>query len=216
MKNKMNKIIEAIKTKRWVHYLIIVIIGLLISIPFLWVQLYLSDDGKYHLLRLIGLDNSMEYGSFPFLVFPFFCKNWGYSMMTFYPQLVTYIPYVLGLISGAFSTGLKIFASLTVIFSGIFMYNLVNEVTKKKGVAFLSAILYMIFPYRFECLFNRFAIGEFTAFVFIPIVFQGLYNLLQGDKKKALLYSNWSNRIATYTHNIYSLHCTVLLNFCAI
>lgn len=184
MKNKMNKIIEAIKTKRWVHYLIIVIIGLLISIPFLWVQLYLSDDGKYHLLRLIGLDNSMEYGSFPFLVFPFFCKNWGYSMMTFYPQLVTYIPYVLGLISGAFSTGLKIFASLTVVFSGIFMYNLVNEVTKKKGVAFLSAILYMIFPYRFECLFNRFAIGEFTAFVFIPIVFQGLYNLLQGDKKR--------------------------------
>lgn len=184
MKNKMNKIIEAIKTKRWVHYLIIVIIGLLISIPFLWVQLYLSDDGKYHLLRLIGLDNSMEYGSFPFLVFPFFCKNWGYSMMTFYPQLVTYIPYVLGLISGAFSTGLKIFASLTVVFSGIFMYNLVNEVTKKKGIAFLSAILYMIFPYRFECLFNRFAIGEFTAFVFIPIVFQGLYNLLQGDKKR--------------------------------
>lgn len=180
----MNKIIEAIKTKRWVHYLIIVIIGLLISIPFLWVQLYLSDDGKYHLLRLIGLDNSMEYGSFPFLVFPFFCKNWGYSMMTFYPQLVTYIPYVLGLISGAFSTGLKIFASLTVVFSGIFMYNLVNEVTKKKGIAFLSAILYMIFPYRFECLFNRFAIGEFTAFVFIPIVFQGLYNLLQGDKKR--------------------------------
>ena len=180
----MNKIIEAIKTKRWVHYLIIVIIGLLISIPFLLVQLYLSDDGKYHLLRLIGLDNSMEYGSFPFLVFPFFCKNWGYSMMTFYPQLVTYIPYVLGLISGAFSTGLKIFASLTVVFSGIFMYNLVNEVTKKKGVAFLSAILYMIFPYRFECLFNRFAIGEFTAFVFIPIVFQGLYNLLQGDKKR--------------------------------
>lgn len=184
MKNKMNKIIEAIKTKRWVHYLIIVIIGLLISIPFLLVQLYLSDDGKYHLLRLIGLDNSMEYGSFPFLVFPFFCKNWGYSMMTFYPQLVTYIPYVLGLISGAFSTGLKIFASLTVVFSGIFMYNLVNEVTKKKGIAFLSAILYMIFPYRFECLFNRFAIGEFTAFVFIPIVFQGLYNLLQGDKKR--------------------------------
>ena len=184
MKNKMNKIKKAIKTKRWVHYLIIVIIGLLISIPFLWVQLYLSDDGKYHLLRLIGLDNSMEYGSFPFLVFPFFCKNWGYSMMTFYPQLVTYIPYVLGLISGAFSTGLKIFASLTVVFSGIFMYNLVNEVTKKKGIAFLSAILYMIFPYRFECLFNRFAIGEFTAFVFIPIVFQGLYNLLQGDKKR--------------------------------
>lgn len=184
MKNNIKKIVEAIKTKRWIHYLIIVIIGILVSIPFLWVQIYLSDDGKFHLLRLIGLDNAMEYGSFPFLVFPFFCKNWGYSMMTFYPPLVTYIPYILGLISGAFTTGLKLFAGLTVIFSGIFMYNLVNEITKKKGIALFSAILYMIFPYRFECLFNRYAIGEFTAFVFIPIVFQGLYNLLKGDKKR--------------------------------
>ena len=87
MKNKMNKIIEAIKTKRWVHYLIIVIIGLLISIPFLWVQLYLSDDGKYHLLRLIGLDNSMDMAVSHFWFSPFFCKNWGYSMMTFLPTI---------------------------------------------------------------------------------------------------------------------------------
>ena len=184
MKNNIKKIVEAIKTKRWIHYLIIVIIGILVSIPFLWVQIYLSDDGKFHLLRLIGLDNAMEYGSFPFLVFPLFCKNWGYSMMTFYPPLVTYIPYILGLISGAFTTGLKLFAGLTVIFSGIFMYNLVNEITKKKGIALFSAILYMIFPYRFECLFNRYAIGEFTAFVFIPTVFQGLHNLIKKKKKR--------------------------------
>ena len=163
----MKKLIEAIKTKRWVHYLIIVVVGILVSLPFLWVQLQTCDDGKFHLLRLIGLDNASEYGSFPFLVFPFFCKNWGYSMMTFYPPLVTYIPYVLSFITGMFSDGLKIFAALTTILSGIFMYNFINEVTKKKGIAFFSAILYMIFPYRFENLYNRFAIGEFTAFVFI-------------------------------------------------
>lgn len=180
----MKKLIEAIKTKRWVHYLIIVVVGILVSLPFLWVQLQTCDDGKFHLLRLIGLDNASEYGSFPFLVFPFFCKNWGYSMMTFYPPLVTYIPYVLSFITGMFSDGLKIFAALTTILSGIFMYNFINEVTKKKGIAFFSAILYMIFPYRFENLYNRFAIGEFTAFIFIPIVFQGLYNLLHGDKKR--------------------------------
>lgn len=184
MKNKLKKIIEAIRTKRWIHYLIITIIGLLVCIPFLWVQIYFSDDGKFHLLRLIGLDNAMEYGSFPFLVFPFFCKNWGYSMMTFYPPLVTYIPYIIGIITGTFRMGLKIYAGLTVVLSGIFMYNFVNEVTKNKGVSLFSAILYIIFPYRLECIFNRFAIGEFTAFVFIPLVFQGLYNLLHGDKKR--------------------------------
>lgn len=205
MKNKIKNIIEAIKTKRWVHYLIITIIGILVCIPFLWVQIYLSDDGRYHLLRLIGLDNSMEYGSFPFLVFPFFCKDWGYSMMTFYPPLVTYIPYILGLISGAFRTGLKLFAGFTVIFSGIFMYNFINEVTKKKGIALFSAILYMIFPYRFECIFNRYAIGEFTAFVFIPIVFQGLYNLLHGDKKRHFYIAIGATGLLL-THSISTLY----------
>lgn len=184
MKNNINKIIEAVKTKRYIHYIIIAIVGMLVCIPFFWVQIKLSDDGKFHLLRLIGLDYSTEYGSFPFLVFPFFCKDWGYSMTAFYPPIVTYVPYILGIIAGTFMRGLKVFATLTTVLSGIFMYNCINEITKKKGIALFSAILYIIFPYRIECLFNRYAIGEFTAFVFIPIVFQGLYNLLHGDKKR--------------------------------
>lgn len=180
----MKKLIELIKTKKYMHYIIIIVVALLVSIPFFWIQLKGTHDGKYHLLRLIGLDYATGESSFPFLVFPFFCKDWGYSMMAFYPPLVTYIPYILGLISGAFHVGLKLFGTLTTILSGIFMYNFINEVTKKKEIAILSAIIYIIMPYRFENLYNRFALGEFTAFIFIPIVFQGLYNLLHGDKKR--------------------------------
>lgn len=136
--------------------------------------------------------------------------------MTFYPPLVTYIPYILGLIAGTFMRGLKIFAMLTMVFSGIFMYNFINEVTKKKEIALFSAILYIIFPYRIECLFNRYAIGEFTAFVFIPIVFQGLYNLLNGDKKRHFYIAIRCNRLITHTYNIYTLYSIFLFNICVI
>ena len=180
----MKKVIEFIREKRISHYIFIIIIGLLISIPFLWVQIKNTDDGWLHLLRLIGIDNVIQNGNFPFLVSPFFCNNWGYSMTAFYPTIVSYIPYFIGVIIGTFSNGIKIFAALTTILSGIFMYNFVNEVTDKKKIALLSAIIYMTLPYKLEDLYNRFAIGEFTAFVFIPIVFQGLYNLLHGDKKR--------------------------------
>lgn len=180
----MKKLIESVKEKKWIQYIIIAIIGLLISIPFIWVQVRTTDDGWLHLIRLIGLDNSIAEGEFPFLVAPYICRNFGYSMLAFYPPIVTYIPYVLGIITNAFNIGIKMFAALTVVFSGIFMYNFINEVTKNKGLSFLSAIIYMIFPYRLEVLYNRFAIGEFTAFLFIPIVFQGLHNLLKGDKKR--------------------------------
>lgn len=156
----------------------------MISIPFLWMQTRETDDGYFHLLRMIGLDNAIEKSSFPYLVFPYYHNNWGYSMTAFYQPIVTYIPYVLGIISGTFMNGLKIFATLTNILSGIFMYNFIYEVTKKRGIAFFSAVIYMIFPYRFVNIYQRYAMGEFTAFVFMPIVFQGLYNLLQGDKKR--------------------------------
>ena len=180
----MKKIIDNIKTKRTIHYIIIIIIGLLVSIPLFKMQVASSDDGRFHLLRLIGLDYAFKFSSFPFLVFPFFCNNWGYSMTSFYPPIVTYIPYILSFFTNNFANALKLFAMITTILSGIFMYNFVNEITKKKIIALFSAIIYMIFPYRFEDIYNRYAIGEFTAFVFIPIVFQGLYNLLNGDKKR--------------------------------
>ena len=185
---KLNKLKHNCMSLEWlenrkIHYLLIILIGVLISLPFLWLQIKTTDDGWLHLLRLIGVDKAFKNGTFP-LVLPYFCNNWGYSMTAFYPPIVTYIPYILGLISGSFANGLKLFATIATIFSGIFMYNFINEVTKKKTIAFFSAIIYMIFPYRLEDIYNRYAIGEFTAFIFIPIVFQGLFNLLHGDKKK--------------------------------
>jgi len=180
----MKKTIDTIKEKRWIHYVMITIIGILISIPFIWVQVRTTDDGWLHLIRSIGLNNSIHESNFPYLVTPYICRDFGYSMMAFYPPIVTYIPYFLGIIANAFHIGIKLFASLTIIFSGIFMYNFINEATKNKAMSFLAAVIYMIFPYRLEVIYNRFAIGEFTAFLFIPIVFQGLYNLINGDKKK--------------------------------
>ena len=176
--------LKKIKNKRSIHYIIIIIIGLIISIPFLWLQIKSMDDGYIHLLRVIGLDNAIDKGKFPFLVFPYFCNNWGYSMTAFYPPIVTYIPYFFGILLENFVNGLKLFATLTTVLSGIFMYNFIYEVTKKKGIALFSAIIYMIFPYKLEDLYTRYATGEFTAFVFMPIIFQELYNLLNGDKKR--------------------------------
>jgi len=183
----MKDIIENIKNKRWIHYIFIIIIGILVSIPLIWIQIRTTDDGWLHLIRLIGLDKSIDNGDFPFLVFPYLCKNFGYSMTAFYPPIVLYIPYIISLFTQTFTAGLKIFACLSIILSGIFMYNFIYEVTKKKEIAFLASAVYMVFPYRFEDIYNRYAIGEFTAFVFIPVVFQGLYNLLHDDGRKHYL-----------------------------
>lgn len=180
----MKNIIKIIKEEKKIHYILLALIGLFVSIPLIWIQLRETHDGFLHLIRLIGLDKSIGNTAFPYLVAPYLCRDFGYSMLAFYPQIVTYIPYLFGIISQSFTNGLKIYAALTIVLSGTFMYNFINEVTKNKGISFIAAVVYMVFPYHYETIFFRFAIGEFTALIFIPIVFQGLYNLLHGDRKK--------------------------------
>lgn len=180
----MKKKLDALRNKRCVPYIIITIIGILVSLPLIGLQIRGTDDGWLHLIRIIGINNAVKNESFPFLIQPFFCNDWGYSMTAFYPSIVSYIPYFLSLFVGSFVNGIKIFAAITVILSGITMYQFLMEITEKKKLALIGAIVYMILPYRLENIYNRFAIGEFTAFVFIPLVFLGLYNLLNGNGKK--------------------------------
>lgn len=180
----MKNVVKKITKNKWSIYIAIFVVGILIAIPMLNIQILDTHDGKMHILRIIGLKNSMEKSSFPFLIQPYYCRDFGYSMCSLYPQLVAYIPYLFAMIVNSFSLGLKIYAILTIPLSGIFMYNFVKEVTSRKDISFLSAIIYMTIWYRFEDIFVRFAIGEFTAFVFLPIVFEGLYSLVNGDRKK--------------------------------
>ncbi len=64
------------------------------------------------------------------------------------------------------------------------MYSFVNKVTNKREIALFSAIIYLIVPYKLGDVYIRFAIGEFAAFVFLPILFIGVYSLFNQDEKK--------------------------------
>ena len=75
------------------------------------------------------------------------------------------------------------------------MYKFMNAYTENDNVALLSSILYMTFPYHLTDLYTRNALGEYASFMFIPLVFYGLYNLFYTSDKQYYLAirSNWIN-----------------------
>ena len=62
------------------------------------------------------------------------------------------------------------------------MYWFVNKLTKSKEVGALAAILYMLMPYHLNDMYIRNALGEFLSYIFIPLVFLGLYKMFQKEK----------------------------------
>ena len=105
-------------------------------------------------------------------------------MNLFYPPFVTYLPLIIKLFASNTAVALKIFAGFCIVLSGISMYQFVFQVTKKRSIALFSALFYLIAPYKLANVYKRFAIGEFTAMVFMPYVFIGIYNLFEQDGKK--------------------------------
>lgn len=182
----MNKIMEYIKDNKKVHYIIILIVTCIIAIPICSLQLIDTHDGKGHISRIFATQLAIFEGNFPYLLTPNTVDNvLGYAINLFYGKLPVYGALILKLLPITYTNALKAFAIITIFLSGVTMYNCVLQMTKKKMIAVISAILYMTANYRFEEIYTRFALGEFVTFIFMPIILQGIHNIIYEDGKKA-------------------------------
>lgn len=180
----MKTIIEQLKSNKWIHYLIITLIGLIVSMSLFQINIRNTHDGFLHLLRLIGTDDAIQIGQIPPIIAQNYCNAAGYAMNLFYPGLATYMPLIVKIFTPTYAIALKSFGIICIILSGIAMYKFANEVTNKKLIALFAAILYIIAPYKLANVYIRYAIGEFIAAIFIPLVFLGIYSVFNKDGKK--------------------------------
>ena len=180
----MKKIIENIRKDKVIHYIIIIAASLIAAIPLINLRIYGTDDGYVHMLRIFGMEQILKEQNFPPFIYSKFANGFGYAINLFYSPIVTYGPLFFRIFGLHYYTCLKLFAYSTILIFCFTMYNFLYDVSKKREIAILGAVIYAFIPYRLETIFNRFAIGEFTAYIFFPMLFHGLFNLLKGDGKK--------------------------------
>ncbi len=187
---------KILKNRKIIDYLILIIVGCILCIPLLNsnTDIY-SDDGIQHIARAFGtLSSIKQNGIFPNVISSF-ANNFGYSWNLFYGPLSTYSIILINLICNNFLISYKLFVLVALILSGVFMYKFMNSYIENSNVSLLASILYMTFPYHLTDLYIRNALGEYISFIFIPLVFHGLYNLFYTSDKNYYLAvrSYWIN-----------------------
>ena len=204
-----NKIYNQIAVKSYINYILIIIFSAIICVPLLNKNLNIYvDDGIQHICRLIGTYQTLRAREFLPMIMSNFCNNFGYSWNIFYSPLTAYAPLIFRIFSLSFVNCLKIFMFAITILSGIAMYKFVMKITKNKNIATLSAILYVLAPYRITDMYIRVAIAELASFVFIPIVFNGLYTIINEEKNSFLLA--WGAIGLVLTHTVVTLYTAIL------
>ena len=166
-----------------------------------------TNDGYLHLIKIMGVDEIIKQGQFPPIIDAGFCN--GYALNLFYNPLTTYISLICGLIVNNFALGIKIMLIIMMFVAIIFMYMFLKNVTKKTGVAVAGAIFYITNPYYLSNIYIRGAIGESAALTFIPLLFLGLYNLFNGDRKKHYFITIAATGLIL-THNITTLYAAII------
>ncbi len=190
-------------------YIFIAIISIIISIPMFNLNFNMQyDDGIQHICRLIGTEESIKDGQIFPVIISNFCNDFGYSWNLFYSPLTAYIPLIFRIFNLSFDMCLKIFILFISFFTGLSMYFYIMKITKKQNVAILAAILYVLVPYRLNDMYFRMAIPELVTFIFIPMIFNGLYTIIKLKKKTYLLVLGAS--LLVLTHSMITIYIAIL------
>lgn len=192
-----NKII----IKKWWPYLVIFVITLLVGFPLIKSQVLNGHDAMFHLFRMNSLKVAQTDGQIIPLVNPNMFGGFGYASNMFYGVLTSYLVLILGVLTSTLGGAINLLVLLTIFLSGLFTYLFIKEVTNKKYVSLMAAIIYISFPYHLYDIYVRMSLGEIMAFVFIPILFHGIYNTLNGNQDKWYFITIGASGLML-THNI--------------
>ena len=195
---------KIINNKNLINIFAIILVSVFLAIPLMSSNLNVYvDDGIQHIARAYGTYLSIKENAFFPNIISSFSNGFGYSWNLFYGPFSTYGIIILKCICSNYIVAYKLFAWICLLLSGYFMYKFVNNYIENNNVSLLAAILYMSFPYHLTDLYIRNALGEYVSFVFIPLVFLGLYNIFYTSEKHYYLSIGAIGLILT--HNLSTL-----------
>lgn len=207
----LNKIINNNKFP----YVLIFLFSLMLVFPSITGKFHVGDDTLYHLANIkqyaMGLPTSIFEKIMPNMGY-----NLGYGTGIFYPALPHIVGGIIFKIGGFF--GLGMFISETILHfliflcSGITMYWLGKTLFKDNKKGIIAALFYITYNYFYVDVIIRDALNEAFMFIFMPLVFLGLYYLFI-EKNTKLFYINFIIGYIglMYSHLVMSVYFTLFL-----
>ncbi len=156
------------------------------SIPMINEKLFAGHDIVFHIARIEGIARGLTSGQFPVRIHGGTVNDYGYPNSLFYPELLMYIPAILSLFKISVVTAYKVYLIfINILTIGISYYSF-KKLFNSRYIALAVSIIYLLNPYRLMVLYQRSAIGEFTAITFLPLILYGLFAIIKGNKKEWL------------------------------
>ena len=143
-------------------------------------EFFQTHDALYHVVRLDQFHQALVGGQFPVRWAPTLLNGLGYPLFIVNYHLPYYLAETFHLIGLSLFDSVKAVFILSLTLSSLSAFWLFYSWTKNNLAALLGAIFFILAPYRLANIFERGALGEAVAYIFVPLVFLGLDKLKLG------------------------------------
>ncbi len=157
------------------------IISLIAVLPLLHGGSLITADSGYHQMRIEALLAGWEAGYFPVRIQPYWQQNYGYADGIFYCNLFLTIPALLRLIGFGVGFAWTIYCAIIRIAVVWVTYYCMKGVFAEERIAVALSALYSLSAIQFFKTIQTGAIGEGTAYIFLPLVLYGFWKIYYTD-----------------------------------
>ncbi len=185
--DKRNTIAE--ETRNVIFWLAVIIVAA--SLPYLNGYVYTGADLTYHLHRIEGVKDGLLTGQFPVRLEPRWVYDHGYANAVFYCNTLLYLPALLRLLGFTVSTSYNLYCIALNIATVCISYYCFGRMLKSRNIGIVCSALYTLSIFRIYKLVVTTAVGEGSAYTFLPLILYGLYRVFTEDDKADRYKTAW-------------------------
>lgn len=142
-----------------------------------------ANDTAFHMVRMAGSAmRGFKDGQLVPQVDPAATSGMGLGTNLFYGPMLTYVLPVLRAITFSWDNAYIVLIFIALLLAGVFMFKFSFALFKNKYIACIASSIYLTTPYYLSDVYIRGSWGEIPSFVFMPMLFLGIYNALHNKK----------------------------------
>lgn len=167
------------------------VFALISSIPVMVDYNIVGADLIYHLLRIEALTESIRRGELAVRIGSMWLSGHGYASSIFYGETWLTIPALLRILGFSMTSAYRVFLVLVNLATAWIAYISFSKCFQSRLIGVFGCALYTLAPYRIYNIYNRAAVGEFTAMIFLPLLVWGFYRIYTEDPEGKGYLWNW-------------------------
>lgn len=166
-------------------------LAVLASLPLFVDYMIIGADAIFHWMRIEALAQSISQGNIPARIEALWLYGHGYANSIFYCDTLLTIPALLRLIGFDMNVAYGIYVFAVNLATALIAYFCFKGCFKSRYIGMFGSMLYTLAPYRIYNIYNRSAVGEYTAMTFLPLLIYGFYLIFTGDIEEKKYKRYW-------------------------